>query len=146
MKVFAWGKTSMKRMVGVDEQLIHCATRALAKCKTYDQSVQWRGGLRTAEQQKEIFDRKCSSKDGTIKKSYHQTGLALDVAPIEISLKELDAMVKGRMVSHPGFREFAFNMFETWQSMIKAGDAKGHLQWGGLWKNFIDLPHWQVIR
>ena len=146
MKVFKWGNTSAKRLEAVDLELIHCATRALAGCKTYDQSVQWMGGKRTAADQKEIFDRGASSKDGTIKLSYHQSGLALDVAPVGISMEDLAKMVKGEMAPHPGFREFAFNMFQHWQSMLVAGDAKGYLQWGGNWKNFIDLPHWQIIR
>lgn len=145
-KVFSWGKTSLKRMEGVDQQLINCATRALYNCKTYDQSVQWRGGLRSAEQQLEIFNRGASSKDGTNKLSYHQSGLALDVAPVGIKMEDLEKMVKGQMVPHAGFREFSFNMFQTWQNMLVAGEAKGFLQWGGNWKSFIDLPHWQIIR
>jgi len=142
--MYKWGKTSIKRMKGVNPQLVECATRALARCSHFDQSVQWRGGLRTAEQQAEIFGRGASKKDGYNKKSYHQSGNALDVAPSVISMEDLDKMVKGTMDEHAGFREFAGHMFTTWQEMKEACEADGILVWGGNWRSFQDVPHWQV--
>ena len=142
--MFKWSNTSIDRAKGVNPQLLECATRALKSCKTYDQSVQWLGGLRTAEQQNQIFKSGASQLDGYNKKSYHQTGNAIDICPVGLDLQALDRMVNGRIPLHPGFREFAANMFRQWQKMIREGKADGVLEWGGHWKTFIDCPHWQV--
>ncbi len=156
---FTWGKKSIKRAEGIVPLLWQCATISLARCKHYDQSVQWRGGVRSAEQQKEIYGRGASTKDGYNKLSYHQIeatpenkfGMALDVAPSGISMGDLDKMVKGQISEHPGFREFAKCMFMVYQELQESGDVPDgwRLEWGGFWgmnidKPFIDLPHWQI--
>ena len=133
---YKWGNRSKERMTGVNPILIECATRALAICRE-DMTIPWMGGLRTAEEQNEIFKDGNSKLDGFNKKSYHQTGNAIDVIP-----------VKGSYSNSKGFREFARSMFHTWQVMIKEGKVPDsiYLEWGGNWRNFIDVPHWQIVK
>ena len=121
-------------MEGVHPALIKCAERALSISK-YDMTIPWMGGVRTAEDQRKIFDQGYSQVDGYKKKSYHQTGKALDVIP-----------VKGGYDNDKAFRHFAKCMFLTWQRMMTRKETEGYfLEWGGHWMNFIDNPHWQLV-
>jgi len=133
---YSWGSKSKERMQGVNELLIECATRALSKSK-YDFTVPWMGGIRTAEEQKEIFDAGNSKLDGSPgKESYHQSGNALDVIPTGPA-----PYTQSRKFNH-----FAQCMFRSWQEMIYQGEAKGRLEWGGLWgESGWDKPHWQIV-
>lgn len=131
---FQWGSRSKQRMEGVNTLLIECATRAL-EVSEHDMTIPWMGGLRTAEQQKEIYDDGNSTLDGYDRKSYHQTGLALDVIPVQ-----------GKYANDKAFRHFAGRMFSVWQVMIREGKTGNYLlEWGGHWQNFIDTPHWQIV-
>ena len=123
-------------MQGVDELLIECSTKALAISK-HDMTIPWMGGLRTAEQQYEIFKEGNSKLDGFDKKSYHQTGKALDVIPVQ-----------GGYSNDKAFRHFAACMFHAYQVMIQEGKVPEGLilEWGGHWQNFIDKPHWQIVQ
>ena len=67
-------------MKGVDERLIDVFYVAL-KYSPVDFGIAFLGGLRTAEQQKELFLSGKSTKDGYDKKSKHQYGEALDFIP-----------------------------------------------------------------
>jgi peptidoglycan L-alanyl-D-glutamate endopeptidase CwlK len=133
--MFKFGKKSNERMEGVNPLLIECAERALAKSR-YDMTIPWMGGLRTAEEQKSIFEEGNSKCDGYEKESYHQSGNALDVIPV------------GEMpyLNTTALNHFAQKMFQSWQEMIYQGEAKGRLEWGGLWgRSGWDKPHWQII-
>ena len=77
---FRLGKRSLRRLEGVDPLLISLIKRVLKKSPV-DLTISWMGGYRTADEQNEIFSRKCSSKDGYIKLSKHQQGLAFDFNP-----------------------------------------------------------------
>lgn len=148
--MFVWGSKSKNRREGVHPYLILVTERALAKCKVHDQSVQWRGGVRSDEEQRELFKKKVSKVDGYVKKSKHQIdrrtgyGHAIDIAPVGVDMPSLDAMVRGKMVAHAGFREFAASMFKCWSELKQEKKVKGNLVWGGNWLSFIDLPHWQL--
>jgi peptidoglycan L-alanyl-D-glutamate endopeptidase CwlK len=132
--MYNWGNSSKERMRGVNSLLIECATRALRK-SSYDMTIPWMGGLRTAEEQNEIFKAGNSKCDGYDKKSYHQTGMALDVIPVGV-----DPYANTEVLNH-----FAKKMFEAWQEMIYQGAAKGLLYWGGHWgASGWDKPHWEI--
>lgn len=135
---YKWGSLSKRRLEGVNPLLVECVTRALSKCKKYDQTVPWMGGLRTAEEQNHIFTKGNSRLDGHKKKSYHQSGNALDVVPF----------VKGKAnyKLYKGFQEFAHCMFSAWQEMQTENKEarKWRLEWGGFWTSFNDKPHWQL--
>ena len=133
---FTWGLRSKKRMEGVNTLLIECATRALVLSR-HDMTIAWRGGLRTAEQQHEIYLDGNSKLDGYERESYHQTGNALDIIPVQ-----------GNHSNDRAFRHFAACMFHIWQHMLREGKVPENifLEWGGHWQNFIDTPHWQITK
>lgn len=132
---YKFGTRSKERMKGVNDVLIECATRALAISK-HDMTIPGTGGLRTPEQQNELFQKGYSQMDGYTKRSYHQSGFALDVIPVKDGYKNDKA-----------FRHFAKCIYYSWQLMAKNGKipTNYYLEWGGHWQNFIDVPHWQII-
>ena len=132
---YKFGHRSQERMKGVNNDLVKCAVNALSKSKYYDYTIPWMGGYRTSLDQYYIFKNGNSQLDGTTKKSYHQTGNALDIIPYKVDKTQEDK----------AFRYFTQLMFDEWQRGISAGIYKGILQWGGNWRNFIDKPHWQVV-
>jgi peptidoglycan L-alanyl-D-glutamate endopeptidase CwlK len=138
--MFNWGNRSKERMEGVNPLLIECATEAL-KISKHDMTIPWMGGVRTAEEQNAIFKEGNTQKDGFEKKSYHQGGNALDVIP-----------VSGGYANDKAFRHFAACMFTAWQDILVNRLCEDHtdhayrLEWGGHWQNFIDSPHWQIVK
>ena len=133
MGKYKWSNRSISRMKGVNEMLIDCATKTLSECELFDYSIPWRGGVRTGREQNEIFEQGNSRCDGYKKKSYHQSGNALDIVPICSKMQEDRA-----------YRYFASKMLKNWQLGVLSGKYKGVLVWGGVWTNFIDKPHWQI--
>ena len=121
-------------MEGVSPDLIKCAELALHNSK-YDMTIPWMGGVRTVEQQRDIFLDGNSKCDGTNKKSYHQSGNALDVIPTG----------SVPYTQTKKFNHFAQKMFESWQKLLISGDVKGVLCWGGHWgESGWDKPHWEI--
>ena len=150
---YSFGRTSKRRMNGVDATLQLVAAHALAN-SSVDMSVSWRGGLRTAEQQKELFDAGNSRCDGYDKKSYHQSGKALDIVPYYKG--KIDYSATDR------FETFAKTMFDTFEDLRSRGfiPKNTYLHWGGFWsakdnngdgilshiddKLGWDKPHWEL--
>ena len=132
---YKFGSRSLERLEGVNPLLLKCAKLAL-DMSIYDMTIPPDGGYRSAQDQYRIFSTGASQKDGYKKKSYHQTGNALDAIPVE-----------GLYANDKGFRHFARCMFKAWQILIFEGEVpKGtFLEWGGHWQNFIDVPHWQIV-
>jgi len=126
---YAFSDRSKDRMVGVDQRLIAVANLAL-QISPIDFGIPQHGGLRTAEEQRELWERKLSQLDGHKHKSYHQSGKALDFY----------AYVNGRASWDQK------HMAIVAASFLQAGCALGYkLQWGGLWKNYKDFPHVQLV-
>ncbi len=133
--MYKFGKRSNERREGVNELLIECSDRALAISK-WDMTIPWMGGIRTAEDQNKIFKEGNSKMDGFEKKSYHQSGNAIDIIPVQ-----------GGYANDKAFRHFAACMFHAWQTMFYMGLAREyHLEYGGHWQNFYDAPHWQIVK
>ncbi len=131
--MYKFGQRSLSRLSGVNPQLIECAKRALAKSQ-YDMTVPWMGGLRTEEEQNEIFKEGNSKCDGYKVKSYHQSGNAIDLIPVEKGYKNTR-----------GLNHFARVMMSEWQSMLINGEAEGIMIWGGTFgSNSWDRPHFEV--
>lgn len=130
---FQFGQRSRRRAEGVHPLLWQCALQALSVSK-HDMLVPWRGGLRTAAEQRELFKQGASTLDGYDRKSYHQSGHALDLAPVE-----------GGYANTAAFRHFAACMFNCYQEIIQKKDVDLLLEWGGHWQRFIDRPHWQLV-
>lgn len=125
---FKFGDKSKNRIQGVNYQLIEVAELALV-LSPIDFGIPRHGGLRTAEEQQKLFNDGASQLDGVNKKSYHQSGMALDVF----------AYVDGKASwdeSH--LTTIAAAMLEA------ANRLSVRLRWGGHWKSFIDMVHFEI--
>lgn len=136
MEHHKWGRKSLERMQGVNPILIDFASRLLHE-SPWDLTIPWRGGLRTAEQQREIYDRGASKCDGTHKKSYHQSGNAIDIA---IYSKDIEGMYDKEKLEHLG--ELGK---EIWRDMWAEGIIDDWTpKWGGAFRSFYDPVHWEL--
>ena len=117
--------------------------------KVFDFSVIF--GKRTAEVQFELFKKGrkllrgewsivdksqvVTYKDGTEKMSRHnyEPSRAVDVVPYPIDWKDTDRMHQLRGV-----------ILAVEDRLIREGKIKKKLEWGGNWKSFKDLPHYQL--
>lgn len=130
---FKFGAASFARMDGVNPELIECARRALAKSRE-DMTIPWMGGLRTDREQHDIYKEGNSKCDGYNIKSYHQSGNALDVIPVDKKYKNTR-----------GMNQFANLMLREWQMMLREGQAKGIMTWGGTFgSQGWDKPHYEI--
>jgi peptidoglycan L-alanyl-D-glutamate endopeptidase CwlK len=77
---FRFSKLSEYRLQKVDPVMVKLA-RLMIKRTPVDFGIAWLGGFRTAEEQNGRFKEGFSSKDGYVKRSKHQDGLALDFLP-----------------------------------------------------------------
>tara|TARA_R100000544_G_scaffold20565_1_gene10000 strand:- start:11683 stop:12069 length:387 start_codon:yes stop_codon:yes gene_type:complete len=126
--MFKLSEKSKSRLEGVDLQLIICIEMAL-KVSKVDFGIPADGGIRTAKRQKELFDKGASKCDGYTNKSYHQTGKAFDVF----------AYVDGKASWQPE------HLTKVAAAILQCAVQLGiQLEWGGLWKNFTDMPHFQI--
>lgn len=126
--MFQFSKTSKERMAGVDARLIQVMEEAI-KLSPIDFGIPEHGGLRTAEEQHSLYLNKASEKDGYVKKSYHQSGKALDVF----------AYVNGKNSWDEG------HLTTIATAVLQAANSLGYkVEWGGLWKDFVDMPHFQI--
>ena len=150
---YSFGRTSHRRMQGVDDTLKKVAITALS-FSPVDMTITWRGGLRTAVQQKELYDAGNSRCDGYRKKSYHQSGNAIDIVPW--FNRKADYKATDR------FETFAKHMFATFDLLQATGKVPKDvfLHWGGFWsakdnnndgilshiddKFGWDQPHWEL--
>jgi len=125
---FQFSNASANRLQTVDPRLQAIANYALEITKV-DFGIPSNGGLRTAEEQNALYHGGKSQLDGYKKKSFHQTGKALDVY----------AFVNGRA----SWEKEHLAMIAA--AMLQAASELGHkLTWGGLWRNFEDYPHFQL--
>lgn len=147
---YKFGKTSNDRRKGVSKYLILASDRAL-KCSPVDFGVPFRGGLRNAIEQNEIFKEGHSSCDGFKKLSFHQKkdkegkGKAIDLTPY-ISGVGFCYECYGR------FGIIGMLMLEAWQELKEEGLIPENLflHWGGLWshkdpkKLGWDMSHFEI--
>jgi peptidoglycan L-alanyl-D-glutamate endopeptidase CwlK len=117
-------------MDGIDPRLVEICYRAL-EISPIDFGIPQYGGKRTAEEQKELQLDGKSKCDGFYKKSYHQTGKALDFY----------AYVDGKA----SWDEFHLTQVAA-AFLQAASEQKVKLQWGGHWTSFKDMPHVQLVK
>lgn len=128
---FKLGKSSLKKLEGIDADLVSVVKKAITITEIDFTVVE---GLRTAERQARLL---ASGASKTLN-SRHITGHAVDLAPWvdgKTPWKDLEAFKK---VS---------------SAMFQAADELGVLiQWGGDWdldgdssdESYLDMPHWQI--
>jgi len=126
--MFKLGQNSLNNRAGVDPRLIEITDLAI-QLSNIDFGIPSTGGLRATEDQAALFTAGKSKCDGRTNKSYHQTGLAID----------LYAYVDGKASwDHLHLTHIA-------TSMLQASAALGYkLEWGGLWNSWQDMPHFEL--
>lgn len=117
---------SLDRLKGVNPDLVKVVKRAIELSK-YDFMVV--EGLRTKETQAEYVKKGVSKTMN----SYHLTGHAVDLAPLENGAIDWND-TKGQ------FGEVAKAMKQA------AKELNVKIEWGGDWRSFIDKPHFQIPR
>lgn len=126
--MFKFGSRSLSILEEVHSDIQRVAHRAI-QITPIDFGIPSTGGLRTAEVQNELFRNGKSKLDGYKKKSYHQSGRALDFY----------AYVDGKA----SWDELHLAMVAT--AFLQAASELGvKLEWGGLWRSFKDMPHVQL--
>lgn len=128
MKHHKFSQISENRFVGVNELIIKVCHRAL-ELSPIDFGIPPHGGYRDEMEQNELFTHGASKCDGFDKKSYHQTGNAIDVY----------AYVDGKAsweIKH--LTQIAAAMLQA------ASEFKLELEWGGHWISWKDYPHFQT--
>ena len=125
---FILSPRSRQRLQGVHEDLVQVVERAI-RITEVDFAVL--EGLRSAERQQQLFEKKATLLNGVTRKSRHQTGHAVD----------LGALVDGEVRwDWPLYHKLAAAMKKA---AIQLDTA---LEWGGDWKRFPDGPHYQLPR
>ncbi len=128
MKHFNFSVSSLNVLAGVDSKLRDICIRALELSKV-DFGIPSTGGFRTAEMQNQLYHNNKSQLDGYEKKSYHQTGKAVDVY----------AFVDGKASWDKA------HLTTVAAAMLQAANELGvELEWGGNWVSFVDMPHFQI--
>ena len=126
--MFKLGNNSIKNLTGVDGRLIEIADLAITISRI-DFGIPSTGGLRTTADQAKLFTDGVSKADGVNNKSYHQSGKAVD----------LYAYVDGKA----SWDKAHLTIIAT--SMLQAAAHLGYpLKWGGLWKSWQDMPHYEI--
>ena len=125
---FELGKNSLKNREGIDDRLLDITDLAI-KLTNIDFGIPTTGGLRTEEVQAKLFEDGVSKADGVSNKSYHQSGKALDVYAYVDGKASWDKL----------------HLTTIAAAMLQASAQLGYeLKWGGLWKAWQDMPHFEL--
>lgn len=120
MPKFILGKRSTDNLVGVHPDLVRVVKRALELSGVDFTVIE---GLRTKERQAELLEQGFTRTMN----SRHIIGQAVDIVPLPVDWNN-----KAR-----------FGLVAV--AMKKAADELGvKITWGGDWKSFVDLPHYQI--
>jgi len=131
MAKYKLSKRSEARLIGIEPVLIDIIKEALAdeNCP-HDFGIPREGGLRSAEDQHILFLKGASKCDGYEKKSYHQTGKAFDIFGYVNGKATWNVLILTDIARH--IQAVAKNKFNV------------KLYWGGDWRSFKDLPHFEI--
>ncbi len=132
MSKYKLGKTSLKRLTGVDKRLVEIVKKAIEETNQDFSVVE---GLRSAERQNELFKKGYTEIDGYTLKSSHQLGLAIDIAPYK----------NGKLLWD--FKGNEAEWLEIGRAMLRSARILGYnLEWGITYNlpKGIDLPHFQL--
>jgi len=126
--LFSLGKKSIENLIGVDDELIGVIELAMEITKV-DFGIPSTGGYRVEAEQAKLFTAGLSKCDGRVNKSKHQTGRAVDVF----------AYVDGKASYNTE------HLAMVAAAMLQAASQLGiKLKWGGHFKSFSDMPHFEL--
>ena len=142
---YKFSTSSKRNMKGIDKRLISLLKKVLKKSE-YDFGVPEYGGLRTPQQQNNLYHRKpkVTNLDGFHYKSYHQTGKAMDLFMLDENGACWDTCIEK-------YNYIAELMKSTFAEMKESGtfEENEFLEWGGdwkqTWKQNKDRPHFQLV-
>tara|TARA_B110000211_G_C13766690_1_gene415683 strand:+ start:108 stop:503 length:396 start_codon:yes stop_codon:yes gene_type:complete len=131
--MYILGRKSLENLKGVNPILIEILERALEISSFRKDGVDFTiintAGIRTPQEQNRLFREGVSNADGYKKISKHQTGDALDVVPYVNGGASWDEK----------------ELLKVAVCMLQASKELGYnLKWGGFWRTFKDLPHYQL--
>lgn len=96
-------------------------------------------GVRTEDEQQELYAKGRTEpgeivtyKDGVVRKSKHQLGMAVDVVPYPTMYSDEGVM-----------RKFGWFVIETAERLKKEGLIDNDITWGGSWR-FSDMAHFEI--
>ena len=129
MSDFVFSDRSYNRRKGIDQRFIDISDLAL-DISVVDFGIPEYGGIRTAEEQNKLFCEGKSKCDGFNDIGDHQLKLALDVY----------AYVDGKA----SWKKEHLAMVAV--AMFKAANMLEYkLDWGGLWEDYPDFPHYKIL-
>jgi peptidoglycan L-alanyl-D-glutamate endopeptidase CwlK len=133
-------RNSKKNIKGINKDLEKLVVRVLKK-SVHDFGIPKSGGIRTAQEQNNLYHQrpKVSWLDGFKKKSYHQSGNAVDIFVYDEHGACWDCRSK--------YKDISSMMKEEFDIMKGEGlfEAYTALEWGGDWIRTKDLPHFQIV-
>lgn len=139
MKKYKLSRNSLKNLHKVDKNIIELIKRSLSK-SVHDFGIPKDGGLRTAQEQNNLFYKrpKVTWLDGFLRKSYHQSGKAFDVFLYD----EHGACwrCKEKYIEISNTFKIEFEIMKN-EGIFKDDE---NIIWGGDWKRFRDLPHFEI--
>lgn len=129
--MYKLSKRSLSRLKNVEPILIAIIVEAI-KESPFDFGIPRHGGFRTASEQYLLYKQvpKVTNIDGINRKSYHQTGRAFDIF----------AYVDGKATWDPKYYEPIARHLQK----IALEKYNVILEWGGDFKSFVDMPHFQI--
>lgn len=125
---FKLSARSQERLKGVDKRIFAIIDLALTFTHV-DFGIPKHGGLRTAADQRNLFKAGSTKCDGIEIKSEHQSGLAFDIY----------AYVDGKASWD------RYHLTQVAAAILQSAAMLGYpLTWGGNWKSWQDMPHFQL--
>ncbi len=127
--MYKLSQRSLSRLQGVETKLLAIIIESIQH-SPHDFGIPQHGGLRTAEEQKLLYNDGKSQLDGTIKKSYHQTGKAFDIYGYVNGTATWNIEILTEIATH----------------IIRLAKDRYNIKitWGGSWTNFKDYVHFQI--
>lgn len=127
-KNYRLSQRSLNRLQGIDRRLIDLLLIAI-RDSPYDFGIPREGGLRSAEDQYILFKKGASKCDGYKNKSKHQLGIAFDIYGYVDGKATWDEEILTAIANH---------------ILTVAASMRIKLSWGGDWRSFKDMPHFQL--
>ena len=129
--MYNFSQRSLNNLKNVDGRLVDICNELI---KRVDFTVI--EGHRTIERQQELYKQGFSQLDGINKKGKHNysPSLAIDIIPYEKGHNPFDGSKKSEAMFASLAKEFKKVAMEKGIAVV----------WGGDWKNFKDLPHFQI--
>ena len=129
--MYNFSKRSLDNLKNVDSRLVKICNELI---KEYDFTVI--EGYRTQERQYELYKQGFSKIDGKTKKGKHNysPSLAIDIIPYKKNYNAFDDSTESKLM----FCELA----HKFKNVAKRLNIE--IIWGGDWKTFKDLPHFEL--